>query len=145
MERPRDILNTYINFRKKLKKLMFSKEPSLVQCIIITKDDMQNWKNYYDYSKNLINNNSLINNWESKVNAKSDTQKPKFHIFKDYNSIKTHIRQQKGISFVNKEFINYYIPSDGIFKFNCHIGNNKIVIEMSGDILFHDCLICRRN
>ena len=44
MEKPRNILNIYINFRKKLKKLLNSREPTLEQCIIITKDDMANWK-----------------------------------------------------------------------------------------------------
>ena len=92
---------------------------------------------------NNINNNSLINNWESKVIAKYGIQKPKFHILKDYNTIKTHLSKQKGISFVNKEFINYYNPSDIIFKLNCHIGNNKIIIELNGGNTVHDCLICK--
>ena len=143
MERPRDILNAYINFRKKIKKLMSSKNSSLEQCIIITKEDMANWKNYYDYSKNLVYNNSLINSWESKVKAKYGIQKPKFHILKDYNAIKNHLSKQKGISFVNQEFINHYIPSDKIFKLNCHFGYNKIIIELTGGYTFNDCLVCK--
>ena len=77
MERPRDILNIYINFRKELKKLINSRDSSLEQCIIITKEDMAYWKNYYDYSKSLINNtnnNSLINNWEKKIKAKYNVE-----------------------------------------------------------------------
>ena len=143
MEKPKDILNKYINFRKKIKKSLNLKIATSEQCIIIPKEDMSNWKNYYEYSKNLMNNNSLINSWESKIKAKNKNQKPKFHILKDYNEIKNHLSKGGGISFVNQDFINYFNPSEKSFKFNCSIGNNKIVFHIYGGIHFHDCLICK--
>jgi len=143
MEKPKDILNKYINFRKKIKKSLNLKIATSEQCIIITKEDMSNWKNYYEYSKNLINNNSLINTWELRIKAKNKNQKPKFHILKDYNEIKNHLSKGGGISFVNQDFINYFNQSEKSFKFNCYIGNNKIVIYINGGIHFHDCLICK--
>ena len=143
MERPKYILNKYIYFRKKIKKSLNSKIATSEQCIIITKEDMSNWKNYYEYSKNLINNNSLINSWESRIETKNKNQKPKFHILKDYNAIKTHLSKGGGISFVNQDFINYFNPFEKNCKFNCYIGNNKIVILLFGGIIFHDCLICK--
>ena len=143
MEKPKDILNKYINFRKKIKKSLNSKIATTEQCIIIPKEDISNWKNYYEYSKNLINNISLINSWESKIKSKNKNQKPKFHILRDYNAIKTHISKGGGISFVNQDFINYFNPSEKNCKFNCYIGNNKIVIQLFGGITVHDCLICK--
>ena len=143
MSNPRDILNTYINFRKKIKQLLNSTKSSIEQCIIITKEDMAYWKEYYEYSKSLINNNSLINSWESGINAKYNIREPTFHVLTGYKAIKSHLSKEKGISFVNQEFINYFIPSQKYGKFNCYIGNKKIVIEFSGDFTVGDCLICK--
>ena len=143
MEKPRDILNAYIKFRKKIKSSLKSNISTTEQCIIITKEDMSSWKKYYEYSKKLANNISLINSWELKIKSKNKNQKPKFNILKDYNKIKTHLSNEKGISFVSQEFINYFNPSEKNCKFNCKIGNNKIVIDINGGITVHDCLICK--
>jgi len=143
MEKPRDILNAYIKFRKTIKSSLKLNVPTTEQCIILTKEDMSNWKKYYEYSKKLANNITLINDWELKIKSKNKNQKPKFNVLKDYNKIKTHISKGGGISFVNQEFINHFNPDEKKCKFNCKIGNNKIVIDINGGITVHDCLICK--
>ena len=143
MEKPRDILNAYIKFRKTIKSSLKLNVPTTEQCIILTKEDMSNWKKYYEYSKKLANNITLINDWELKIKSKNKNQKPKFNVLKDYNKIKTHISKGGGISFVNQEFINHFNPDEKKCKFNCKIGNNKIVIDIYGGITVHDCLICK--
>lgn len=143
MEKPRDILNAYIKFRKTIKSSLKLNVPTTEQCIILTKEDMSNWKKYYEYSKKLANNITLINDWELKIKSKNKNQKPKFNVLKDYNKIKTHISKGGGISFVNQEFINHFNPYEKKCKFNCKIGNNKIVIDIDGGVTVHDCLICK--
>ena len=142
MKSPIEILNTYVNFRMKIKELKNSDEKSIEQCVIIPKDDMANWKKTYEYSKNIIYNNSELNNWESIILAKN-FQMPKFHILKEYKDIKDQLSKGKGISFVNQEFINYFLPSNKYDKVNCYFGRKRIVIELNGGINFSNCLICK--
>ena len=60
MEKPRDILNAYIKFRKTIKSSLKLNVPTTEQCIILTKEDMSNWKKYYEYSKKLANNTIVL-------------------------------------------------------------------------------------
>ena len=143
-KKPIEMLKAYINFRKKIKNLKASNESSIEQCIIITKEDIANWKKLYEYSKLLINNNALLKNWESKINSKYSI-KPTltFHFLKDYNEIKNHLSKGKGISFVNQEFINCFFQANKIFKVNCHFGRKRMVLELNDGIKFSNSLICK--
>ena len=140
--RPIDVLQTYTNFRIQIKSLIESNKSSMQQCVIITKEDMTNWKKLYEYSKKLIYNNDDLNQWESKINLKN-IQKPTFHILKDYNEIKNHLNKGNGLSFVNIDFINYFVSSSKIKIFNCYFGCKRMVIEIKNDKTYSNCLICK--
>ena len=63
MNDPRGLLDIYIKFREKIKNAKKSSISKVIQCIIVTKEDMANWKKFFNYSKQLISNNSLLNEW----------------------------------------------------------------------------------
>ena len=142
----RDILDIYIQFRQSIKNLMKSKSYDEKKCVVITKESIFNWKNYYEYSKELRTNNYKINEWECKMDNKFGNNKPTIELkyFKEFIEIKEHLSRNKGISFINIEFFNYFSPSNKRVKeFNCYIGNGKIILEFKKDNIYKNRLICK--
>ena len=143
MNNPRKLLDIYIKFREKIKSSMKTNMPDYISCIIVTKEDMIKWKKFFNYSKQLISNISLLNEWEYKIKEKN-VKKPTFKILKDYKEIKTHLSKNKGISFLNKEFFNYYLDkNERLEQVNCYVGGEKIIMSIDGGRMFNQCLICK--
>ena len=144
-KKPRVILDIYVKFRQQIKGLMNSQSPCEEKFVLIDKENISNWKNLYEYSKELISNNYDIIEWESKMNYKFQNNPPNitFTFFKDYNEIKNHLSKKKGIALIKSEFIKYFCPSNNRYKeINCHFGKRKILMEFFDNILNH-CLICK--
>lgn len=144
MDDPKKLLKLYVDFRAKIKSLKNSSTSKHEPCIIVSKEDLANWKKFFLYSKELINNYSLQNEWESKIKNKKYLKKPIFNILSDYKAIKNHLSKEKGISLLNKEFISFYTQSNqNLNQVNCYFGNQKTVIAIYGGLSFSDCLICK--
>ena len=58
------------------------------QCLVTPREDILNWKKFYEYDESLFYNNSKFNEWENKIKIKFQTQydkKPIFRILKSFN------------------------------------------------------------
>ena len=146
MEDPIELLKIYINFRNNIKTSIKSNKSKIIPCVIVTKEDLVNWKNFYEYSKDLkdlISDKFLLSEWSSRIKSKNHLKKPIFHILKDYNEIKTHLSKNKGISLLSKDFINNFQSSNKrLNQVNCYFGKDKIILKLYS-IEYSDCLICK--
>ena len=141
----RNILDIYKKLRQEIKSIINSKKPVKKQFVLISKENIIEWKNLYKYSKKLISNNNNLDEWESSLDKKFQNHpiNINFKFFKEYKDIKEHLNNKKGIALINKEFIKYFSPSNNRFKeINCHFGNGKIIME-SSDNIHNKCLICK--
>ena len=144
MNDPRGLLEIYIKFREKIKNAKKSSISKVIQCIIVTKEDMANWKKFFNYSKQLISNNSLLNEWEEKIKLKKNVKRPVFKILKDYKEIKAHLNKNKGISFLSNDFLNFYNNTNKKYdQINCSFGNGKIIMHLYFESKRTNCLICK--
>ena len=139
-------LKIYYKFKQKIKagKCDFRNSYPKYKCFIISKEDILKWKQFYEYNESLFSNDSLKTDWEIKINIKLQNQeKPTFKILKSFNEIKNKLTT--GICIINEDFIkvsnyksNIKLPKEAI----CHVGNNKIVIELE-DIAYGHYFICK--
>jgi len=115
------------------------------QCLVTPKEDILNWKKYYEYDESLFSNYSKFNEWENKIKIKIQTQydkKPKFKLLKSFNEIKNNLI--KGISIIKKDF--FFASNDYKVKLKeeivkCYVGNKKILIEMNN--IYGTFFICK--
>ena len=138
-------MDIYKKLRQEIKSIINSKKPVKKQFVLISKENIIEWKNLYKYSKELISNNINLDEWESSLDLKFQNHQINinFKFFKEYKDIKEHLNNKKGIALINKEFIKYFSPSNNRFKeINCHFGNGKIIME-SSDNVHNKCLICK--
>jgi len=147
MKSPKAQIKAYYEFKKVVKmaknQVEISKVHSIYCCFITTKEDLLNWKKFYEYDKTLLTNTSKLNEWESKINKKiQNEQKPTFKFLKSINEIKNNLN--KGISVIDQTFfstINFNNTSK-IREAKCSIGNNKILIDFN-DLSGGHFFICK--
>ena len=146
MEDPFQQIKKYFDFKNKLKneKKLINKTYQPNKCYLISREDILNWKHFYEYDKSLFSNNSLLKDWETKIKIKCQNKdKPTFKILKTFNEIKNTLNV--GICIINEDFINVSkIKSNTkITKLpKYYAGNEKIVIEFE-DISYNFCYICK--
>ena len=66
----RNILDIYKKLRQEIKSIINSKKPVKKQFVLISKENIIEWKNLYKYSKELISNNINLDEWESSLDLK---------------------------------------------------------------------------
>ncbi len=140
MKNSQELVNIYIKFREKIQKAKMNQNSStLIQCIIVTKEDMAKWKKFFNYSKQLKYNNGC----ETKIKNKANLKRPTFTFLKEFKEIKSRLSKNKGISFLNKEFIKGYFNTNEILpSVNCYIGNGKIIMQFD-EVYNYKNLICK--
>ena len=145
-------IKIFYDFKKKIKdsKNNFGSNYRHYKCFIISKEDILNWKNFYEYNKSLISNNSLKNSWMKKISEKTQNQeKPTLKILTTLNEIKKSLT--KGICIINGEFIkisNNLSKNDELPKeAECIAGNKRIILELENisDGHFYICKLKRKD
>ena len=148
MEDTKKQLEIYYNFKKSIKNgknnLNSFKE---YECLLTPKEDILNWKNYYEYDESLFSNDSKFKEWEYKIEIKTKyNKKPTFKIFKTFNEIKNNNNLIKGISVINKDFVSangIKVVIQGEIK--CYVGNKKILFEMNNIYgVFYICKVGKK-
>ena len=146
MKSPKAQIKAYYEFKnvvKMAKKADINNIQNINCCFIIPKEDMLNWKKYYEYDKSLLNNNFKLNEWESKINKKiQNEQKPTFKFLKTINEIKNNLT--KGISVIDQKFFSTidFKNTSRVRETKCYIGNNKILLDFN-DLSSGHFFICK--
>ena len=72
MKKIKDQINAYYYLRKYIKSHKNNKNNDVTdfRCFIIAKEDMLKWKKYYEINESLLNSNSNLNKWETKISLK---------------------------------------------------------------------------
>ena len=136
-------LESYYDFKKYKKEYKTKNCITESTCILIRKEDMRNWKEFYEYNDSLLSDNSKLNELESKISIKLQyKQKPSFKILNSYNAIKTEL--SKGISIINKKFLSgaKYTPNSKVNEITCYFGNHKILLEFD-ELSYSHYFICK--
>ena len=135
MKNPITQIKAYYEFKnvvKMAKKADINNIQNINCCFITPKEDMLNWKKYYEYDKSLLNNKDKLNEWESKINKKiQNEQKPTFKFLQTINEIKNNLT--KGISIIEQNFFSTidFTNTSRIRENKCYIGNNKILFDFN--------------
>ena len=145
MKKIRKALEIYHDFKKKIKIDKNNNNIiSTYNCLIISKEDIIKWKEFYEYDEFFFSNNTKLNEWEEKMKIKIQFQeKPTFKILKTYNEIRNNL--SKGICIINKEFISsedYKVNENSLREIKCYVGNTKILLELN-DFTYGYYLICK--
>ena len=86
-------LKIYYKFKQKIKagKCDFRNSYPKYKCFIISKEDILKWKQFYEYDESLFLDDSLVKDWEIKINKKcQNKEKPTFKILSSFNEIKNN-------------------------------------------------------
>ena len=125
-------MEAYFDFKKEKKLAKNKSEITEMDCIIIRKIDMINWKKFYEYDESLLSNHSKLVEWGKKMDIKIQSQQaPSVKILNTYNEIKNEL--SKGISIVNRDFITSsdYIIKSRFKNIKSFIGNKKILLHFN--------------